>query len=188
MTLHILRRRTRTGLAPVSFSSYAKIKFSIKIFYSFSNYSSVNIFYTDKESLMKLFKETFYKNVNTGYRNINDDYVIVDSIGKGKFGVVKLGKPKANLMQKVAIKIVDKASNNIYSVFEINQWEKYIFSFLSKISHPNIIHPISLYEDVNCIYYVYEYIQNGDLKQFIKKGNVKSAKTMNISSQLYYHD
>ena len=171
-------------IEPVSFSSFAKIKFSIKIFYSFSNYSSVNIFYTDKESLMKLFKETFYKNVNTGYRNINDDYVIVDSIGKGKFGVVKLGKPKANLMQKVAIKFVDKASNNIYSVFEINQWEKYIFSFLSKISHPNIIHPISLYEDVNCIYYVYEYIQNGDLKQFIKKGNVKSANIMKITYQI----
>ena len=170
----------------VSFPSHPQIKYSVTIEYSFGNVNNVNVFYSDTESSLKLFQEMFNFQLSPIYnfKDIHEDYSIMDEIGKGKFGTVKQAKQKDKPNKTVAVKVVDKETNKIFSVFEINQWEKYIFLFLKKISHPNIIQPLALYEDVYSIYYVYEYVECGDLKNFITKGNVNSGNLMKITYQI----
>ena len=178
---------TYIKLTKAKFTYFNQIKYAINISHLF-NCAPVNtVFYAEDEITARTFIALFSStNQCESLRNdINERFIIGEDIGKGKFGIVKQGKERSHYTtqhtnnnnnsnhrsssscKNVAIKIVGKDTNIIESVFEINEWEKYIFKFLTKVNHPNIINAIALYEDESFIYYVYQYISNGTLKDYI---------------------
>ena len=176
---------TYVKLTKAKFTYFNQIKYAINISHLFNCVPVNTVFYADDETTARTFIALFsLKNQCDSLRHdINKRFVIGEDIGKGKFGIVKQGKERShyttqhmnnsnnnhqhNVCKNVAIKIVGKDTNIIESVFEINEWEKYIFKFLTKVNHPNIINAIALYEDESFIYYVYQYISNGTLKDYI---------------------
>ena len=171
---------TYIKLTKAKFTYFNQIKYAINISH-LSNCAPVNtVFYAEDEITARTFIALFSsKNQCESLRyDINERFIIGEDIGKGKFGIVKQGKERSHYTSQhtnnnnnnnhrsknVAIKIVGKDTNIIESVFEINEWEKYIFKFLTKVNHPNIINAIALYEDESFIYYVYQYISNGTLR------------------------
>ena len=83
-----------------------------------------------------------------GYSNLNDDYEFLEeTLGKGKYGIVRLGIHKS-LNKKVAIKIIakDQLSENA-SLLIRNEIE------ILKISqHRNIVKIYNVYENQNFFY------------------------------------
>ena len=114
--------------------------------------------------------ETDYNNwVNvlkkaTGYTNLLDIYEIKQKLGKGKFGLVKLGINKET-KQKVAVKIMNK-NNMDSSDLELVRTE---IEILKICQHPYIIKLYDVFENIDYIYIIMEYCQGGDLFSFIQK-------------------
>ena len=188
---------TYIKLTKAKFTYFNQIKYAINISHLFNCVPVNTVFYAEDEITARTFIALFSsKNQCESLRNdINERFIIGEDIGKGKFGIVKQGKERSHYISQhtnnnnnnnsnhrnknVAIKIVGKDTNIIESVFEINEWEKYIFKFLTKVSHPNIINAIALYEDESFIYYVYQYISNGTLKDYISStSHTMSSKEM----------
>ncbi len=92
-----------------------------------------------------------------------DDYIILDTIGKGAFGKVKLGIHKPT-NQEVAIKIYEK--RNFICPEDLLNFKKEI-SILKKVNHPNIIKIYNLIEDNYNYYIIMEYASKGDLFSYI---------------------
>ena len=93
------------------------------------------------------------------------NYLILQTIGEGTFGKVKLGiyLPKN---EKVAIKILEKD--------RIRDNDDYIrikreFDMLSKINHPNVILVTEIFESIDRYYSVMEYCEGGELFHYILK-------------------
>lgn len=85
-------------------------------------------------------------------------YEIKDSIGKGKFGRVKLGIHKKT-GKKVAIKILKKKKMDPED-FELYKWEVEI---LKICQHPNIIRLLDVFENSDYIFIVMEHLNGGSL-------------------------
>ena len=103
-----------------------------------------------------------------------DDYIILETIGKGAFGKVKLGIHKPT-NQEVAIKIYEK--KNFIFPNDIINFKKEI-SILKKVNHPNIIKIYNVLEDEYNYYIIMEYASKGDLFSYIvnkKKLDEKEA-------------
>lgn len=83
-----------------------------------------------------------------GYSNLNDDYEFSEeTLGKGRYGIVKLGVHKKH-KKKVAIKVIPKEnlSDNTNLLIR-NEIE------ILKISqHPNIVNIYNVYENPNFLY------------------------------------
>ena len=105
-----------------------------------------------------------------GYQNFFDFYQIIDHIGKGSFGVVKLGRNSIT-KDKVAIKIIDKKKLNSK---EFEQVQREI-AIMKSINHPNIISLIDHFENSEYFFIVMEYIKYGSLKDFVRT-NVKLSE------------
>ena len=105
--------------------------------------------------------------------NIND-YLILETLGEGTFGKVKLAIHKQT-NQEVAIKIFEK--KNFISSKDLLYFKNEI-SILKKLNHPNIIRIYNIIEDDLNYYIIMEYASKGELFKYIvdkKRLNEKEA-------------
>jgi len=83
----------------------------------------------------------------TGYEDINDTYEILETLGEGRFGIVKACQNKIS-KRKAAIKIVSKKNMNN---FDIQLFHTEI-EILKICQHPNIIKLYDVFENHDFIY------------------------------------
>ena len=123
--------------------------FEGKKFYSFI------IIFPSKERKYYVIDEKEYKNwlisirKAVGYSNLSDIYEIKEVLGKGKFGLVRLGIHKEN-KRKVAIKIINK---KLVSSFDLEQVKTEI-EILKIAQHPNIIRLYEIFDNEKYIYII----------------------------------
>jgi serine/threonine-protein kinase ULK/ATG1 len=95
------------------------------------------------------------------------NYLLVQKIGQGQFGVVYKGVSIEDQKKVFAIKCIQKKkleSNSMLS--KLFQTE---MSVMSKLHHPNIMHLFEFMETANNYYLVIQYCNNGDLETYLKK-------------------
>ena len=102
--------------------------------------------------------------IATGYTNLTDLYEIKEKIGRGKFGLIKLGINKKT-GKKVAIKIMNKKDMTNQDL-ELARTETEI---LKICQHPNIIQLYDVFENVKYFYLIMEYCPGGDLFSYLEK-------------------
>ena len=102
----------------------------------------------------------------TGYTNLLEIYDIKQKLGKGKFGLVKLGINKQT-KEKFAVKIMNK-NNMDSSDLELVRTE---IEILKICQHPYIIKLYDIFENVDYIYIIMEYCSGGDLFSYLKNRN-----------------
>jgi serine/threonine protein kinase len=123
-------------------------------------------YYCSDEKDYKRWVESIRKVVH--YSNLNDLYEIKSTLGKGKFGLVKLGIYKEN-GRKVAIKIINK---KLVEPVDIQQLKSEL-DILKIAKHPNIIKLYDVFENEKLIYIIMEYCPGGDLFSYIEKRGFK---------------
>jgi serine/threonine protein kinase len=99
---------------------------------------------------------------NSPHKISIDDYKIIKTIGKGSFGKVVLARNLKNT-KSYAIKIIDKQFIEKQNKVDQIHVERQI---LSELSHPNIIKLYNTFHDKKKLYYVFEYAEKGDLKEY----------------------
>ena len=89
---------------------------------------------------------------------------MVDDIGEGKFGLIKLGVHKST-HQRVAIKIIKK------SQMKDNDSElvKSEIDIMKLCHHPNVVRLLDHFENAEYIFIVMEYLSGGSLKNYLNK-------------------
>ena len=102
------------------------------------------------------------------YSNLNDLYEIKSPLGKGKFGLVKLGVHKES-GREVAVKIINK---KLVGPVDVQQVKSEI-DILKIAKHPNIIKLYDVFENEKYIYIIMEYCAGGDLFSYIEKRGFK---------------
>ena len=102
------------------------------------------------------------------YSNLRDLYEIKGNLGKGKFGLVKLGIHKESGRQ-VAVKIINK---EYVEGMDLEQIKSEI-DILKIAKHPNIIKLYDIFENEKYIYIIMEYCAGGDLFSYIEKRDFK---------------
>ena len=141
--------------------------------------SKNRVYYCDNENDYNNWVNALKK--ATGYTNLLDIYDIKQKLGKGKFGLVKLGINKET-KQKVAVKIMNK-NNMDSSDLELVRTE---IEILKICQHPYIIKLYDIFENLDYIYIIMEYCSGGDLFSFIKMRNymLKEEKVVVIMYKL----
>ena len=99
-----------------------------------------------------------------GYLNFFDYYEMLDDLGEGVFGVVKLGLYKKT-KERVAIKIIKKESTR-QNEMELVRTE---IDILKLCHHPNIVKLLDHFENAEYIFLVMEYISGGDLSEYMNR-------------------
>ena len=183
--LCISKHRSYINISKSKFKYFPNIKFTITINTSFDNKKITETLYSEDEVTTNRFVQVFKTHIQNEMflNNITDAYVIGDEIGRGKFGVVKKATANKDSSLIYAVKIIDKDTYSEYSTYEVSEWERYIFLFLTKVNHPNVIKAIQLYENETQVYYVYEYMHNCDLKTYLNKHH-KTISHLNIAAQI----
>ena len=126
--------------------------------------SKNRVYYCDNEEEYKNWIDALKK--ATGYTNLLDLYDIKQKLGKGKFGLVKLGINKET-KDKVAVKVMNK-NNMDSSDLELVRTE---IEILKICQHPYIIKLYDVFENIDYIYIIMEYCQGGDLFSYLQKRN-----------------
>ena len=103
-----------------------------------------------------------------GYSNLFDYYDLKETLGKGKFGLVKKGVHKKSA-KEVAVKIVTKKDLKLKDI-ELLKRE---IEVLKICQHPNIIRFYDVFENSEYIYIVMEYLKGGDLFNYLEGKNFK---------------
>ena len=147
--------------------------------FSISFPSKNRVYYCDNETDYNNWVNVLKK--ATGYTNLLDIYDIKQKLGKGKFGLVKLGINKET-KQKVAVKIMNKNTMDS-SDLELVRTE---IEILKICQHPYIIKLYDVFENIDYIYIIMEHCSGGDLFSFIKKRNfmLKEEKVVVIMYKL----
>ena len=147
--------------------------------FSISFPSKNRVYYCDNETDYNNWVNVLKK--ATGYTNLLDIYDIKQKLGKGKFGLVKLGINKET-KQKVAVKIMNK-NNMDSSDLELVRTE---IEILKICQHPYIIKLYDVFENIDYIYIIMEHCPGGDLFSFIKSRNfmLKEEKVVVIMYKL----
>ena len=114
-----------------------------------------------------------------GYLNFFDYYEMLDTLGEGIFGVVKLGLYKKT-KERVAIKIIKKASAKPTDI-ELVRTE---IDIMKLCHHPNIVRLLDHFENAEYIFIVMEYIPGGDLATYMIQH--KQTMTEQHASRLIY--
>ena len=158
-----------------------------KTFYSFI------IAFPSKERKYYILDEGEYKKwllairKAVGYSNLNEIYEVRDVLGKGKFGLVRLGIHKES-KRKVAIKIINK---KLVSILDLEQVKTEI-EILKIAQHPNIIRLYDVFENEKYIYIIMEHCAGGDLFTYIEKRGFqlkenRAAEIIHkLSTAIYY--
>ena len=119
------------------------------------------MYYVEDENEYKTWVEKL--KIATEYTNLTDLYDIKEKIGRGKFGLIKLGINKKT-KKKVAIKIMSKKDMNNQDL-ELARTE---IEILKICQHPNIITLYDIFENVNYFYIIMEYCEGGDLFSYLE--------------------
>lgn len=122
-----------------------------------------------------------------GYESFFEYYDIIDDIGEGKFGVVKLGVHKKTKL-RVAIKTIKKENVKTKQDQELIKSE---IDIMKMCRHPNIVTLLDHFENSEYIFIVMEYIPGGDLTKYVRtyiggKNNktLPEKRTMELMKQL----
>ena len=119
-------------------------------------------FYCDSKEIYDNFtqklKEAF------GYLNFFDYYEMLDDLGEGIFGSVKLGVEKKT-KERVAIKIIKKKKAKPSDI-ELVRTE---IDVMKLCHHPNVVHLLDHFENAEYIFIVMEYIRGGRLTDYMKE-------------------
>jgi Ca2+-binding EF-hand superfamily protein len=100
-----------------------------------------------------------------GYRSILDYYDVSKKVlGKGKFGIVKLGTHKKT-GKEIAVKMVSKTEMSPEDL-ELQRNE---IEILKVCQHPSIIRLLDIFENEVTIYLVMEYMRGGDLFDYLQR-------------------
>ena len=135
-----------------------------KVYYSFSLVfpSKERSFYCNTKEIYDNFtnklKEAF------GYLNFFDYYEMLDDLGEGIFGSVKLGVEK-KIKERVAIKIIKKKKAKPSDI-ELVRTE---IDVMKLCHHPNVVHLLDHFENAEYIFIVMEYIRGGRLTDYMKE-------------------
>ena len=114
----------------------------------------------------KVYNFCFKFNATNYQRDITREYYFKYEIDQGKFGHVFLARSIIN-NKKYAIKLVQK-NNQSFEEYKINRNEIDIFHLLQNINHPNIVSCIDLFENESQLFFVFEYLPNGNLKKYLQ--------------------
>ena len=101
-----------------------------------------------------------------GYSNLFDFYDIRETLGKGKFGLVKAAIHKKT-GKNVAVKVMSKKEMTVSDV-ELQRRE---IEILKMCQHPHIIRLLDIFENQDYIYIVMESLSGGDLFTYLEKRN-----------------
>ncbi|KAJ5328565.1 Calcium/calmodulin-dependent/calcium-dependent protein kinase [Penicillium brevicompactum] len=105
------------------------------------------------------------RDIITGNKTINQ-YEILEELGRGEHGKVKLGQHVAT-GQQVAIKIVQRYSNRrrLGKLGNPEDKVKKEVAILKKARHPNVVSLLEVIDDPNRqkVYIVLEYVENGEI-------------------------
>jgi len=112
----------------------------------------------DKEKWINAIKKVI------GYSNLFDFYEIKETLGKGKFGLVKSAIHKKT-GKKVAVKVMSKKEMSVQDV-ELQRRE---IEILKMCQHPHIIRLLDIFENQDYIYIVMENLSGGDLFSYLEK-------------------
>ena len=135
----------------------------------------------DKDKWMTAIKKV------VGYANMFDFYEIKQTLGKGKFGLVKSAIHRKTGKQ-VAVKVMSKKEMSVQDV-ELQRRE---IEILKMCQHPHIIRLIDIFENQDYIYIIMEQLDGGDLFTYLEKRKFTipedRAKKMShqIATALYY--
>ena len=99
-----------------------------------------------------------------GYLNFFDYYEMLDDLGEGIFGSVKLGVEKKT-KERVAIKIIKKKKAKPSDI-ELVRTE---IDIMKLCHHPNVVHLLDHFENADYIFIVMEYIRGGRLTDYMKE-------------------
>ena len=147
--------------------------------------------YNKKQNIISLFQriqnnfrqnypksvERFRKIKSKKPRDKINNYIIGETLGKGAFGKVKLGK-HIPTGEKVAIKIITK------DLIDINKIKKEI-KILQRIKHINIIQLYEIIETKKHLYIIMEYCSGKDLFSLIKsKHHLSEIEACNYFQQI----
>lgn len=122
-----------------------------------------------------------------GYSNLFDFYEVKDTLGKGKFGLVKAAIHKKT-GKRVAVKVMSKKDMSSSDV-ELQRRE---IEILKMCQHPHIIRLLDIFENTDYIYIVMENLSGGDLFSYLEKRKFvvpeKRAKEMShqLATAIYY--
>ena len=141
-------------------------KIDNKSFYVFSIIfsSKTRMYYCPEKEVAKMWTAKLREAI--GYENFFDSYEMLDEIGEGKFGLVKLGihyKTK----ERVAIKIIKKEAMNV-SDLELVKGE---IDIMKLCRHPNVVRLLDHFENSEFIFIVMEYLSGGDLGNHLQVKN-----------------
>jgi len=114
-----------------------------------------------------------------GYKSFFDFYEMLEDIGEGKFGIVKLGMHKKS-KEKVAIKIIKKESMNATDI-ELVKGE---IDIMKLCRHPNIVKLLDHFENADYIFIIMEHLTGGDLEEYLNRINFRV--TENRAAHLMY--
>jgi serine/threonine protein kinase len=122
-----------------------------------------------------------------GYSSLFDFYEIKETLGKGKFGLVK-SAVHLKTGKYVAVKVMSKKEMTVSDV-ELQRRE---IEILKMCQHPSIIRLLDIFENQDYIYIVMESLSGGDLFTYLEKRKFaiseQRAKNMShqIATALYY--
>ena len=116
-----------------------------------------------------------------GYSNLFDFYEVKETLGKGKFGLVKSAVHKKT-GKRVAVKVMSKKEMSIQDV-ELQRRE---IEILKMCQHPNIIRLLDIFENQDYIYIVMEALSGGDLFTYLEKRNftVSERRAKELAHQM----
>lgn len=118
------------------------------------------------------------------------DYVLTKQIGAGTFAAVKLGYHKV-IQLPVAVKIIPR--NNFSDPDHIERFQREV-NLIKEMDHPFIAEFYEVLEDENNFYVIMEYIENGNMLDFVNKnGELQENHARHYFCQLvsvleYLHD
>lgn len=108
-------------------------------------------------------------------------FIFIEKLGQGAHGVVYRGEHKDTKLQ-VAIKCVSKL---LLSTSQQQTRLMREISLLKKINHPMIVQLFNVYEDENYHYLIMEYVENGNLYEFVSsQGNLREPVARRYFLQL----
>lgn len=119
----------------------------------------------------------------TNFVSISDTYCLDSFIAKGSYGTVIKSKDLQTNVE-VAVKIIKKT--DISSTVELEQIrnEQDISNFFKVNPQENIIRIIDVFESMNAVYIIQEYVSTGDLHHFSEDKELTEPQLLSIIRQI----